>query len=148
MAQTILILEDCPHREYRMRDSLMDRMPQFEVRVERTAPAFIEALNKVSAGQLILIALDHDLETSDDGIDPGDGRDAAEALAARSPECPVVIHSTNADAVVSMTMTLEEAGWDVRRVVPTDGHRWVRTAWFRTVRSLIVGYASPAKPVG
>lgn len=143
-AKTILILEDCPHREYRMRDSLMDRMPQFPVRVERTAAGFAAALESVPPGGLLLVALDHDLDTPPDGRDPGDGRDAAAALAARPPECPVVIHSTNAPAAVAMTMTLEDAGWAVTRVVPTDGHRWVRTAWFRTVRRLIVDSARPA----
>ena len=149
--QTILILEDCPQREYRMRDAMVDRFPFYRVEVAKTAVDFATLLAEISPGGLALVSMDHDLEPAEGAGDPGDGREAAAALAARGPECPVVIHSTNGPAAEEMRGTLTDAGWAVCRVLPTDGHRWVRTLWFRVVRSLLVhgrtpaGFAEPAE---
>ena len=148
---TILVLEDCPEREYRMRDALVDRFPQFDAVFARDAVEFAVALDRVPSGRLALVSLDHDLEPSDERPDPGDGRVAAAELAARPPEAPVVIHSTNGPAAEAMRSELLNAGYNVVRVLPAEGFGWVRRQWFRVVRSLIVrgvppeGHSDPAE---
>lgn len=137
----ILILEDCADREYRMRSALLDRMPMYDVEVYRTANECVERIQATSPSEWLLISLDHDLIPTDASDDWGDGRDVANALSTITPSCPVVIHSTNTDAVIEMTHTLESSGWPVYRVIPVDGHSWIRRVWFRTIRDLIVDTA-------
>jgi hypothetical protein len=72
-------------------------------------------------------------------IDPGSGCHVAEFLATRTPVCPVVIHTTNSNAAVSMEETLRGAGWKTRRVVPFDDMNWIKTDWFFAVRRALVG---------
>src|SRR3954453_22626652 len=74
-------------------------------------------------------------------IDSGDGRQAADYLAARPPQCPVVIHSTNTPAAVGMEGALKDAGWTVNRVSPYGDLEWVASDWLRAVRRAIVASA-------
>lgn len=144
MPMKILILEDDARRRQSMSDCLVDRFPQYEIVFARTATE----MNRLVQRHLVdacLIALDHDLELieSADGrlIDSGTGRDVADGLALRTPACPIVIHSTNSPAAVGMQMVLEEAGWDVHRVLPFNDLEWIPTIWFRTVRDAVVSSA-------
>jgi CheY-like chemotaxis protein len=138
----ILILEDNPERRQLMQGCLADRFPQFDVEFFVASAPMLVRLRNVPDDDVALICLDHDLELLPDGtgrcIDPGTGRDVADALAARPPFCPVVLHSTNAPAVAGMQAVLEDAGWTVVVVTPFDGHHWIEVAWFRAVRNAIV----------
>jgi hypothetical protein len=124
-----------------MRRCLADQFPFYRVRSFTPVPELLVHLD----GHLenaICICLDHDLELipGDDGrmIDPGDGRQAAEYLATRPPQCPVVIHSTNTSAALGMEQTLTDAGWQVTRVSPFGDLEWIASAWLRAVRRAIV----------
>ena len=143
----IVILEDNEERRALMRTWLQDRFYQFDVRFFDTARDTIEFLD-VHLEDTILICLDHDLEMqpgqNGTWIDPGTGRDVADYLATKSPHCPVVIHSTNSDAVLGMKMALQDAGWKTKRVVPFDDLEWISSCWFPTIRRVIVDAARPA----
>jgi CheY-like chemotaxis protein len=142
MRMKIAILEDNLERQEVMRACIADRFYMYETRFFDDAFAMIEFL-KLHLFDCLVIALDHDLElkTGVDGrcVDTGTGRDVADFLAANKPVCPVIIHSTNTDAVVGMKMALHDAGWKTRRVVPEAGTEWIRTSWFRALRRAIVG---------
>ena len=71
-------------------------------------------------------------------LDPGTGREVADYLAAKTPVCPVVIHTTNTPAALGMEMVLKDAHWKTYRVLPFDDLEWIPTDWFRTVRRAIV----------
>jgi hypothetical protein len=82
-----------------------------------------------------LISLDHDLEllkTEDGSVDPGDGRDVAQFLSTVKPFCPVIVHTSNSTAAISMTSTLQDAGWNVSRVYPENDLEWIKTAWIHS----------------
>ncbi len=100
--------------------------------------------------ETLAIALDHDLELKPGKngkcIDPGTGREVADYLATKAPVCPVVIHTSNADAAVGMKMVLKEAGWKTRRVLPLDDLKWIEKQWFPAVRRAIVGPIPPKVP--
>jgi hypothetical protein len=83
----------------------------------------------------ILISLDHDLE-AEDGTDPGDGMDVARCLAALTPTCPVIVHTSNGDRGTLMMGELELAGWKRHRVYPL-GDDWIETDWRRTARQAL-----------
>lgn len=133
----ILILEDDAERRQVMSDCLADRFAQYGVAFFETAPAMIKYVNECDPDTLLLISLDHDLECVDGG-DPGTGRDVADCLAARSPTCPVIIHSTNAPAAVGMQTVLDDSGWETVRVAPYDSVRWIGETWFQSARNAIV----------
>lgn len=95
----------------------------------------------VHLAETVVIALDHDLvlKPGPDGrsIDTGTGREVADFLAAREPVCPVIIHTSNADAAVGMTMALKDAGWKTRRVLPFDDTEWIMADWWPALRRAI-----------
>ena len=145
----ILILEDDSRRRETMQECLGDRFPQFDVHFAPTAPQMRELIDEHLSGTA-LIALDHDLELieTETGqlLESGTGREIADLLAARSPVCPVVIHSTNSPAAIGMQAVLDEAGWETHRVLPFGDLEWVPTVWFRSVRDAIVGAVSRGVP--
>lgn len=142
MAMKIAILEDNLDRQAVMRACLADRFYTFEHHFFDDAADMICFLD-ANLAETLVIALDNDLELKPgpDGrfIDPGSGRQVAEFLAARPPVCPVVIHTTNADAAVAMQEALRGAGWKTRRVIPFDDTSWIATEWFAAVRRAVVG---------
>jgi len=95
------MLEDEEERLVRFKAILSKLGDSVEFRHWRTAQDFIEGFK--SAGRTpALICLDHDLFTDHpDDPDPGDGRDVAEFLAAQTPCCHSIIHSSNAPAADS-----------------------------------------------
>jgi CheY-like chemotaxis protein len=143
----ILILEDNEERQAAMRECLKDRFHQFAVRFFDAADEMIEFLDR-HLPSTILISLDHDLELKhgSDGksIDPGTGRQVADFLARRPPQCPVVIATTNSSAAVGMEMALQEARWTTYRVLPFNDLEWVTAQWFPVVRRAIVASARRA----
>jgi CheY-like chemotaxis protein len=140
MQCTILILEDNDDRIAAMQHCLADKFPFFELRFVRSADEAIAWL-KGNLSHSICISLDHDLERPEDqpnAPDPGTGREVADHLAAQSPRCPVIVHSTNAHAAIGMEMVLQDAGWHVQRVLPYGDLEWVRAAWLPLVRQAIL----------
>lgn len=142
MATKIAILEDNADRQALMRRCLADRFYTFGAHFFDDAAEMIRFLDEHLAETLV-ISLDHDLEmkTGPDGrpVDPGTAREVADYLACKAPVCPVIIHTTNADAAEGMTMVLRDAGWKTRRVVPFDDMGWIETDWFFAMRRAIVG---------
>ena len=90
-----------------------------------------------------LISLDHDLPFRRDehGVlhDNGTGRQVADALAAELPRCPVILHTSNHDAMLGMRRVLTDGGWQVRVVTPEPGTRWVEREWLVTADRLLHG---------
>ncbi|HEY3789445.1 MAG TPA: cyclic-phosphate processing receiver domain-containing protein [Urbifossiella sp.] len=142
MAMKIVILEDNVDRRAIMRNCLADRFPMFETKFFESAETAIGYLRR-NLPDTIAIALDHDLEfiAGSDGrlIDPGNGREVADYLAAQKPVCTVIVHTTNSDAAVGMTMVLRDGGWKTKRVVPFDDMNWIESDWFFAMRRAIVG---------
>ena len=142
MTKKIVILEDNADRRAVMRACASDRFYTFDVQFFDTAAAAIAYL-RANLADVLVISLDNDLDpvAGSDGrpVDAGEGREVAELLAARAPVCPVVIHTSNADAAVSMTKALRAAGWKTKRVVPMDDTKWIEDDWFFAVRRALVG---------
>jgi len=142
MAMKIVILEDNADRQAAMRACLADRFYTFDAHFFDDSCEMIRFL-EAHLADTVVIALDNDLElkTGPDGrmIDPGSGCHVAEFLATRPPVCPVVIHTTNSNAAVSMEETLRGAGWKTRCVVPFDDMNWIKTDWFFAIRRALVG---------
>ena len=131
----ILMLEDETERLERFAAVIGQQLSDRPFQHRRSAHEFIRLMVKLPQPELI--CLDHDLfPWSSDEPDPGDGRDVAHFLAQRQPNCPIVIHSSNAPAAASMKSTLEEANWQVHRVPPL-GEDWIETAWLHVVKRLL-----------
>jgi CheY-like chemotaxis protein len=149
MTMKILILEDNQDRRTAMQECLADRLYSYES-VFFSAPQPMLCYLREHLREAICISLDHDMDIVEDAegrrMDPGTGREIADYLVTQSPQCPVVIHSTNTIAAESMEAALKESGWTVYRVAPWGDLAWVRAAWFRTVRRAIVDAAVPAPP--
>jgi len=143
----IVVLEDNSERREAMMDCLRDRFARYDIVLFATAVEMIDHLRRHPDLPLV-IALDHDLDlvpiAGKRVIDPGTGRDVADYLASQSPNCPVVIHSSNVPAVTGMIQTLEESGWSVSRVIPDADTRWIRQAWITAIRNAIVSAVAPA----
>jgi hypothetical protein len=142
MAMKIAILEDNQDRQAVMRAWLADRFYQYDARIFDEAGEMIRFLDEHLADTLV-ISLDHDLELKPGPrgrpVDPGTGREVADFLAGKEPVCPVIIHTTNAQAAVGMEMVLRGGRWQTRRVVPFNDLEWVATHWFPAIRRAIVG---------
>lgn len=141
MALTIYILEDNQDRRKAMRECLADRFYQYKVRFFVTAKDMIDELKR-SLSEALLICLDHDLEPEETGDgewpDPGDGRMVSDYLSHQTPVCPIIIHTTNVPAAVSMESTLREADWETSRVTPYSDLDWIAESWLPAVRRAIV----------
>jgi hypothetical protein len=142
MAKKIVILEDNAERRAIMQACIADRFYTFDARFF-DEPAEMIALLAANLSDVLVISLDNDLDMKPgaDGraVDVGEGRQVAEFLATREPVCPVVIHTTNANAADLMTETLRAAGWKTRRVIPMDDTHWIEDDWFFVVRRILVG---------
>lgn len=136
----VLMLEDDRDRIVRFNAILDQHDGDAEITICRTAPDFVDAHAKLQTAPS-LIALDHDLFTDhEDDPNPGDGRDVARYLAKCEPNCPVLIHSTNAPAADSMLFTLRNAGWTVDRIAPL-GDDWIEAYWYPVALDMISGKA-------
>src|SRR5688572_23824203 len=112
MAMKIAILEDDRDRQEAMRRCLGDRFFTYDLQFFERSVAMVEYL-KAHLSEVVCVCLDHDLELIPDGngglADCGTGREVADFLAVHPPSCPVVIHTTNADAGLGMEMALKDA---------------------------------------
>src|SRR5262245_14586658 len=142
MRRAIVILEDNSDRLAAMDDLLADKFPFFERQFFRTAPDAIAWLTD-HLRQAVCISLDHDLEPQTvSDPDPGTGRMVADFLAALSPVCPIVIHTTNRMGADGMEMALSDNGWPVERIMPYSDCRWIAEAWLPRIRQAIVNTAT------
>jgi CheY-like chemotaxis protein len=148
LATRILVLEDNSRRREAMRECLADRLHAYEVRFFEAPQPFLTYVRE-HLDDVICIGLDHDMELVDDGsgklVDPGTGREVADYLATRVPQCPVVIHTTNTSAAIGMDATLRHAGWVMYRVTPYGDLEWIRGDWIRTIRPAIRDTAKPER---
>ena len=141
MAMKIVILEDNQERRAAMLHCLEDKFYQFE-KIFFGEPAGMIDFLKDNLPETIAISLDHDLELipipGEKALDPGTGREVADYLAQQSPSCPVIIHTSNANAGSGMEMILQDANWETYRVCPCGDLDWIPGQWFRTMRKAIV----------
>jgi threonine synthase len=144
----IVILEDDVDRCQAMRECLADRFQTYDALFFDQPAELIRYLDQHLA-ETILVSLDHDLEliAGTDGKlrDPGTGLEVAQYLAHRKPGFPVILHSTNSDAVVKMQRMLQAARWRTHRVIPFNDLEWIPGEWLRTVRRAILASAE-SKP--
>jgi len=142
----IVILEDNCDRRKAMAAYLADRLYTFDAVFFESPQPMLEYLRE-HLSEAICIALDHDMELIEgaDGalVDPGTGREIADFLATRAPQCPVIPHTTNTEAAEAMALVLRDAAWNVHRVVPWGDLEWVHAAWGCTVRRVILDTAQP-----
>jgi hypothetical protein len=132
----IALLDDEPDRLAAMRPLLAERFPRCEVVTFDNAPDMIVWLH-AHLSEVVLISLDHDLgpDRRRDGrkFDPGIGRDVADYLSTSRPQCPVILHTTNRDAIPGMLEVLKESGRQATSVIPYGDLDWVREAWMDEV---------------
>jgi len=136
---TIAILEDNAARITEMNVRLHTIIsPPARVFVTPNAHEMIAWLENHLA-EVALISLDHDLpiRSREQTPDCGDGRMVADFLAALSPTCPVIVHSSNDPCAAGMFYALQSAGWPVSRVVPYDGENWIGQSWAKQIQDLI-----------
>jgi len=141
-----LILEDCRDRRVAMTQRLMERFPFLRITFFESAPEMITFLEGHALADLVIIALDNDLEMipapSGQWLDPGTGLDVAHWLAKQPrPLCPVVVHTTNSPYGQKMVACLEEAGWQCARVIPHGDLEWIDQEWFAAMRHHIIEFA-------
>jgi ADP-ribosylglycohydrolase len=132
----LLLLEDNADRINDFRSAVEELGPDWQLVLWQDAPSMLSSCEQ-HFEDVRLISLDHDLNPQPGAsCDPGTGRHVAQLLAGHLPLCPVIIHSTNADAAWSMHNDLRFAGWHVERVGPI-GNDWVRKLWLPKVRELL-----------
>ena len=133
-------VQDDERRTVSMRGELARLFPDAEVTFIDNAPHMIAWLEKNLEG-VDLLCLDHDLGPNRlrDGqeFDPGTGRDVADFLAVRPPQCSVVIHSTNTIGADGMQFAMEDAGWSVARVHPIGDLEWIPRFWTPQIAAII-----------
>lgn len=136
----IVILEDNEDRQTVMRECLSSFTAFHPTHFFKTAFETIDWM-RAHLSETQFIALDHDLEMLEGDhphqlVDPGTGRDVADYLASQTPVCPVIIHTTNHPAGVGMEMSLKEAGWKTKRIMPYGDLEWIPELWFPTIQKM------------
>jgi ADP-ribosylglycohydrolase len=132
----LLLLEDDAERIARFRGIVPELEPDWQVEIWNDAPSMLSGCEQ-HFDDVCLISLDHDLNPQPGSTDdPGTGREIVQLLVGHLPLCPVIIHSSNADAAWSMHTDLRFAGWPVERVGPI-GENWIEKFWLPKARELI-----------
>ena len=122
---TIAVLEDDQRRITAIRAAAKQHFADYELLMFVSAREMIEWL--VSAPHdLLLLSLDCDLDsTAIDDNDCGTGEDVTGYLASNLPDCPVLIHSSNAMRAPAMHMELVLAGCKRVELCPfQDSDSW------------------------
>jgi hypothetical protein len=132
----LLILEDNADRIDAFRSVVPELGPDWNIQVWNDAPTMLSGCEQ-HFEDVALVSLDHDLNPLP-GVagDPGTGKEIAQFFAGHLPFCPVIIHSSNADAAWSMHNDLRFAGWRVERVGPI-GENWIQKLWLPKARELV-----------
>jgi hypothetical protein len=138
----IAILEDDPRRLSSMRECVARHLPAYEIAAFDNADEMIVWLEDHLA-DAALISLDHDLPLvqmrEGEPVDAGTGRMVADWLAARTPCCPVIVHTSNENFGPGMMRVLRDGGWTHRRIYPHADCDWIATAWAEEIRKFLVG---------
>ena len=115
-----------------MRECVAGELPPHELVAFDNADEMIVWLED-HLGEVALISLDHDLPLMQarDGVrvDAGDGRMVANWLAARTPCCPIIVHTSNQNFAPGMMRVLRDGGWTHTRIYPHDDCAWIATTW-------------------
>jgi hypothetical protein len=137
MPRLLLVLDDDRNRLYGFEQVVARLGDGWEIRTWRDAPSMLAELDRVMPGAG-LISLDHDLYAdSRSDPDPGTGRMVADALAKRSPVCPVLVHSTNTDAAWGMHNALRAGGWIVELVHQLGQPEWIPSLWLPAAMRMV-----------
>jgi CheY-like chemotaxis protein len=126
-----------------MKDRLSDRMPMYEVFHTSDPRELVQFIEKHSQ-QILVVSLDHDLNEMDFGGLDLTGMDVVAMLETKEPMFPVLIHSSNTQAVEQMQSRLEETNYTVATVLPFDGVSWIAGEWFHKIRKFINNQAISA----
>ena len=129
----VVILEDDSRRIAAMRSTATREAPDWDLRFFVDANELVTWL-KSPAALPDLISLDCDLDSTESrGIECGSGEDVAEFLSSTRPQCPVIIHSTNALRAPAMHLNLALVGMSHVYLCPfRDPAEWaqdLRTAF-------------------
>jgi len=124
----VFILEDNSERCAEMLAVLAKHSFQLSGKICKSAREAIDHLAS-NINEIDLICLDHDLESSPDNPEPGDGRDVVQWLVSQPIRKPVLIHTSNGMFGREMEQVLCESGWQCERLVPYDGHDWIAKSW-------------------
>lgn len=119
--RVIAVLEDDPRRIVAMRRAVRQYLPDYDIRLFAAAPDMIAWLTS-SIDEVGVVSLDYDLDVTaafDDRC--GSGMDVAAFLADNAPNCPVLIHSSNAMRAPAMHMELLTAGCENTALSPFRG---------------------------
>jgi hypothetical protein len=135
MSPTILMLEDDAERRDRFEAVVANRFRDFRLLVWQSAIRMVEEVES-HLQSASLIALDHDLVEEPGQPDPGDELQAAKWLAARSPICPVIIHTSNTRRGDAMEGEFQLARWTCLRILPI-GDDWIEVDWYHAARRLL-----------
>ena len=122
---TIAVLEDDQRRITAIRAAAKQHFADYDLRIFISAREMIDWL--VNAPQDVrALSLDCDLDsTALDGNDCGTGEDVTAFLVSNLPDCPVLIHSSNALRAPAMHMELTLAGRERVKLCPfTDADSW------------------------
>ncbi len=123
--RVVAVLEDDLRRIEAMRNAVRSYLPEYDVRFFAAAPSMIAWLTS-SIDEVGVVSLDYDLDATaafDDGC--GSGMDVAAFLAVDAPNCPVLIHSSNAMRAPAMHMELVTAGCANVALCPfRGGQQW------------------------
>jgi hypothetical protein len=135
MPPGLLILEDDADRKTRF----LAAAPRLGLTPQVWRGAFdmlAELETFLPTARLVTLDNDPDPDLPPGTPDPGEGIDVARWLAARSPVCPVIIHTSNTLRGDAMEGELELAGWRSRRVAPI-GDDWIEVDWYLAAKKLL-----------
>jgi len=136
MRDYLLFLEDSDSRYKGLIEALVSYSIDLKPVRANTAASFIAIFDEYQ-DEAAAISLDHDLfEDMPEDTDAGDGRDVSLYLSTVESVCPVIIHSSNADAAATMHYQLKDSGWTSQRVAPI-GANWMTHDWIPVLERLI-----------
>lgn len=122
----IAVLEDDPRRISAIQAAARQCFSGYELHIFISARKMIAWLEDAPR-DIRLLSLDCDLDsTTIDDVDCGSGEDVTAYLAANLPDCPILIHSSNAMRAPAMHMELLMAGCNRVRLCPfRDSGSWL-----------------------
>ncbi|MFA5802045.1 MAG: cyclic-phosphate processing receiver domain-containing protein [Thermoleophilia bacterium] len=131
-AALIVVLEDDLRRIEALRNVVELHLGGVSCKVFDSAHVMVYWL-KEHISEVCLISLDHDLGPNriiDGNVhDPGSGMEVVDYLITNRPSCPVIIHSSNSNAVQRMKSALDASGWKSECIVPFDDLSWIEHEW-------------------
>lgn len=139
-AKTIAILDNNKKRIDLMHRHLDEFFPHYASIFFDNAPDAI-AWFENHLQKCALISLDHNLGgiwTREEKLfDPGTGRDVVDYLSTKPPQCPIIFHTSNKEAEISMEMALIESNWIFERVFHSKDLKWIEKAWIPMMKLLL-----------